>query len=79
VAEVPRNVLGEHAEALIADVLDQREKAIVNIVLFTLSSGKPLEPQVAIQKWLELAEARKLRTALVNRSKQENLRVAAQG
>lgn len=78
-SELPRNALGEHAEALISDVLDQREKAIINTVLFTLSSGKALEPQVAIQKWIELCEARKLRTTLLNRSKVENSRIAAQG
>lgn len=78
-AEVPNNALGEHVERLIADVLDKRENAIINTVSHILASGKPLEPQVAIQKWIELFEARKLRSTLVQRSKLENSRIAAQG
>lgn len=76
-AEVPYNLLGEHVERLIADVLDKRESAIINSVWATLSSGKVLEPQVAIQKWVELCEARTLRRTLVQRSTLENARVAA--
>ncbi|HEX5419254.1 MAG TPA: hypothetical protein VFY39_04575 [Gammaproteobacteria bacterium] len=72
--EPVRNQLGEHAEALIADVLDKREKAVVNAVLARLNSGEALDPQFAVQQWLALAEQRRLRTALINRSRVENAR-----
>lgn len=78
-AEVPRNTLGEHAEALLSDVLDKREQAIINSVWSLVRSGKTLDPQFALQQWLALSELRTLRSTLVNRSKLENSRIAAQG
>lgn len=77
VTEAPRNLLGEYAEALIADVLDKREAAIINTVLAKLNGGHPIEPQFAIQKWIELCEARKLRATLINRTRQETARQKA--
>jgi len=76
--EAPRNLLGAHAEALIADVLDKCEEAIINGVWAQVRSGKVLEPQFAIQQWIALAEARTLRATLINRAKQETARAAAQ-
>lgn len=75
-AEPPRNTLGAHAEALIADVLDKREQAIINSVWGKVRSGETLDPQFAIQQWLALAEARTLRATLLSRSRQETARVS---
>lgn len=76
-AEIPRNALGQHAEALIADVLDKREQAIIASVMASLTEGK-LDPQSAMQKWIELIEARRLRQALLRRSRIENARTGGQ-
>lgn len=59
--------LGEHAEALIADQLAKREEAIVKAVVAKLANG-PLSPDYAIQQWVALAEARKLRASLVRQT-----------
>lgn len=75
-SELPRNALGQHAEALIADVLDKREEAIITSVQGALAAGK-LTADLALQKWIELVEARKLRSALIRRSQLENVRIGA--
>lgn len=75
-SEAPRNQLGAHAEALIADVLDKREQALIASVLAQLATGV-LEPQLAVQKWIELAEGRRLRQTLIRRSKVETARIGA--
>lgn len=77
-SEAPRNLLGAHTEALIADVLDTREEGIIKVMTAKLQSGEVLEPQFAIQQWIAIAEARMLRTRLVQRTNQENARVRAQ-
>ena len=63
--ESPRPQLGAHAEALIADVLDRREQAIIAGVISQLPK---LDPQAALAAWITLAEARKLRNSLIKRS-----------
>lgn len=68
-----RPQLGAHAEALIADVLDKRESAIINGVLSKLPN---VEPQDALAAWLALGESRKLRSTLIKRAQVENSRQA---
>ena len=70
-SEPLRPQLGVHAEALIADVLDKRESAIINGVLAKLPN---LESQHAIQAWVAIAEARKLRNLLIKRADIETAR-----
>jgi hypothetical protein len=70
-----RPQLGAHAEALIADVLDKREEAIILGVITKLSSG-PLDPQLALQAWIAIAEARSVRRQLIKRAELENARHA---
>jgi hypothetical protein len=77
-AETPHNLLGSRAEEMIGDVLNKREESIINSVCASLISGKTLDAQFAIQQWLAIAEARTLRRSLVNRTKQENSRIASQ-
>lgn len=67
--------LGEHAEALIADRLEKREESIIKAVVAKLANG-PLEPHFAVQQWVALAEARKLRASLVRQTQVERQRVA---
>lgn len=71
-----RPQLGEHAEALIADVLDRREQTIINGVIAKLASGT-LDPQLAVQSWMAVAEMRSLRRSLINRAALENARRAS--
>ena len=76
-SEIPRNLLGEHTEALLADVLDKREEALINTVIAKLVGGHTLEPQFAIQAWVSLYEQRALRRTLIQRTKTENARLPA--
>lgn len=69
--EALRPQLGAHAEALIADVLDKRENAIINGVLSKLPN---VEPQDALAAWIALSESRKLRHTLIKRALVENAR-----
>lgn len=69
-----RNALGEHAEALIADVLDAAEEAIIVSVMAKLRANEPIDAQFAIQKWLAIFEQRELRRRLVRRSQLEKSR-----
>ncbi len=71
--EALRPQLGAHAEALIADVLDRREEAIISSVRAKLPS---LDPQLALAAWIQLDEARKLRKTLIARTELENSRRA---
>jgi hypothetical protein len=73
-SEPLRPQLGAHAEALIADVLDNREEAIINGVRAKLPN---LDPQLALVAWVQLDEARKLRKSLITRAELENSRRAA--
>lgn len=75
--EVPRNTLGAYTEALIADVLTAREESLVKATIATMAVGM-LDPAYAVQQWVAIAEVRKLRATLLNRSKVENARIAAQ-
>lgn len=72
--EALRPQLGAHAEALIADVLDKREDAIINSVRAKLPN---LDPQLALAAWIQLDEARKLRKSLISRAELEIARRAA--
>lgn len=72
--EALRPQLGAHAEALIADVLDKREDAIINAVRAKLPN---LDPQLALAAWIQLDEARKLRKSLISRAELEIARRAA--
>ena len=72
--EVPRNTLGGHTEALIADVLDAREQSVIKATLVKLGSGT-LDPTYAVQQWIVIAEGRKLRSSLLKRSQVEAARI----
>jgi len=56
------------APALIAKALEihvqDRERAIINEVQRKLSTDGSLDPQFAVQKWVAIAELRKLQTHL---------------
>lgn len=73
-----RPQLGEHAEALIGDVLDKREQSIIHDVLDRLAQPEPLDPQYAVQQWQAVAEARRLRSTLLARSRRERARLHSQ-
>lgn len=75
-SEPLRPQLGEHAESLIADVLDRREEAIINSVHAKLAGGGTLDGQYAIQQWLAIYEQRTLRRTLIQRARAEKSRVA---
>lgn len=69
-----RPQLGTYAEALIADVLEKREEAIINAARLKLPA---LDPQLALTFWVQLDEARKLRSLLIKRAETEIARRAA--
>lgn len=69
-----RPQLGAYAEALIADVMDKREEGIINSARSKLPA---LDPQLALTFWVQLDEARKLRSLLIKRAETENARRAA--
>lgn len=77
-ADVPRNLLGQHSAELIADALKSREETIIKSVCAQLSTNGILDPRQAVQAWISIAEARKLKTTLLQRSRVETARVAAQ-
>lgn len=68
-----RPQLGAYAEALIADVLEKREEAIINAARLKLPA---LDPQLALTFWVQLDEVRKLRSTLIKRTETENARRA---
>lgn len=70
-----RPQLGEYADSLIADRLEKREEGIIKAVVARLGSGE-LDPQYAIQQWIALAEARKLRASLLRQSQVTRLQHA---
>lgn len=70
-SEPLRPQLGEHAERLIADVLDKREEAIINGIRMKLPT---VTPQDALTAWVQLDEARKLRASLIKRADIEKAR-----
>lgn len=76
--EVPRNLLGQHSAELIADALKAREETIIKTTCGQLAAGGILDPQQAVQAWISVAEARKLKAALLQRSRVETARIAAQ-
>ncbi len=69
--ETPRDALGFHTEALIADVLDKREESVITATVAKLTSGE-LSQTFALQQWIAIAEGRRLRSALVRRAKAHN-------
>jgi len=73
-SEPLRPQLGAYAEALIADIMDEREEAIINAVRAKLPN---VDPQAALVAWVQLDEARKLRNTLIKRAETENARRAA--
>lgn len=77
-ADVPRNLLGQHSAELIADALRSREEAVIKAVCAQLSIGNILDPQQAVQSWISIAEGRKLKATLLQRSRVETARIAAQ-
>ena len=72
-----RPQLGEHAEALISDTLDRQEATIIKRVMGELAKG-PLDPQLAVHAWLEVASIRKLRASLVRQAQVELKRLTSQ-
>lgn len=74
-AEPLRPQLGAHAEALIADVLQKREDAIMAGALVKVSS-QSLDPATALQVLIAVNEIRVLRRTLIKRAETENARRA---
>lgn len=61
--------MNAHDEALLVEALQKREDAIVNGVLAKITSGA-LDPQFAVQAWLQVAEVRNFRRVILKRDQQ---------
>lgn len=75
-AEPLRPQLGAHAEALIADVLQKREDALMAGALAKLPA---LDPALALNVLIAVNEIRVLRRTLIKRSEIESSRRATIG
>lgn len=51
------------------DILDTQERKIINQVMMKLNGGEALEPQFAIQQWLELYSVQRFRRVLQQRER----------
>lgn len=52
---------------VIDDEIERRERAVDNRILVMLNRGEALDPQVAVQAWLERKALRDLKNALTRR------------
>lgn len=63
--------MAERCLRMIEDTLDEREQRVISRVCGKIGRGEKLEPNEAVQAWLEVHATRQLKTALTTKSKLE--------
>lgn len=69
-AKYRRGQMASRVKQELDEVLDQQEKKAIAQVMTRLNSGEVLDPQFAIQQWLELYSVHRFRRVLSQRERE---------